>query len=48
MAKVGKPLFKKQAVMLDDHLFSLDLENWEASIATENGGVKLKLLHGTH
>ncbi len=34
--------------MLDDHLFNLDLEGWEASIAVENGRVKLKLLHGTY
>jgi putative transposase len=34
--------------MLDDHLFSLDLEGWEASIAVESGRVKLKLLHGTY
>lgn len=34
--------------MLDGHLSNLDLENWEATIATENGRVKLKLLHGTY
>jgi hypothetical protein len=34
--------------MLDDHLFSLDLESWEASIATEKGRIRLKLLHGTY
>jgi len=34
--------------MLDDHLLSVDLENWQASIATESGRIKLKLLHGTY
>jgi putative transposase len=34
--------------MLDDHLFSLDLEGWEASIATGEGRTTLKLLHGTY
>ena len=48
LAKAEKPFFKKQVVMLDDHLFSVDLENWEASIATESGRVRLKLLHGTY
>jgi putative transposase len=48
LAKAEKPFFKKQVIMLDDHLFSLDLEGWEASIAVENGRVKLKLLHGTY
>jgi putative transposase len=46
--KAEKPTFKRQVVMLDDHLFSLDLESWEASIATEKGRVRLKLLHGTY
>jgi putative transposase len=48
LAKAEKPFFKKQVVMLDDHLFSLDLKVWEASIATESGRVRLKLLHGTY
>jgi putative transposase len=48
LAKAEKSFFKKQVIMLDDHLFSLDLEGWEASIAVENGRVKLKLLHGTY
>jgi putative transposase len=34
--------------MLDDHLLSLDLEGWEASIATGEGRITLKLLHGTY
>ena len=48
LVRAEKPVFKKQTIMLDGHLFNLDLENWEATIATENGRVKLKLLHGTY
>jgi putative transposase len=48
LAKAEKPVFKKQVVMLDDHLFSLNLESWEASIAIEGGRVKVKLFHGTY
>jgi len=48
LAKAEKPYFKKQVLMLDDHLFSLDLERWEASIATEHGRIRVKLLHGTY
>jgi putative transposase len=48
LAKAEKPVFKKQVVMLDDHLFRLDLESWEASIAIEGGRIKLELLHGTY
>jgi putative transposase len=48
LAREERPYFKKQVIMLDDHLFSLDLENWEVSIATEHGRIKLKLLHGTY
>jgi putative transposase len=48
LAKAEKPVFKKKVIMLDDHLFSLDLESWETSIAVEGGRVKLKLLHGTY
>ncbi len=47
-AGVDKPIFKKDVIMLDDHVFSIDLETWEASIATENGRIKFKLLHGTY
>jgi putative transposase len=46
--KAEKPTFKKQVIMLDDHLFSLDLEGWEASIATGEERITLKLLHGTY
>jgi putative transposase len=48
LARAEKPTFRRQVAMLDDHLFSLDLESWEASIATEKGRVRLKLLHGTY
>jgi putative transposase len=48
LVKAEKPLFKKQVIMLDDHLFGLDLESWEALIAVQGGRVKLKLLHGTY
>ncbi len=48
MAKAEKPLFKKQVVMLDGHLFSINPEGWKASIATGRGRVELKLLHGTY
>jgi len=48
LARAEKPVFKKQVVMLDDHLFSLNPEGWEASIAVEGGRVKLKLLHGAY
>ena len=48
LAKAEKPVFKKQVVMLDDHLFSLNPESWEVLIAVEGGRVKLKLLHGTY
>ena len=46
--RAEKPLFKRQVVMLDDHLFSIDLEGWKTSIATESGRIKLNLLHGTY
>ena len=46
--KKGKPVFRKDVIMLDDHLFSIDLENWRASIATPNGRVEVGLLHGTY
>ena len=47
-AKGDKPVFKRDVVMLDDHLFSLNLEKWDISIATLNERVKLKLLHGKY
>ena len=47
-AKGGKPVFRKSAIMLDDHLFSLDLECWTATIAIPQGRVKFRLLHGQY
>ncbi|MHA1606111.1 MAG: RNA-guided endonuclease InsQ/TnpB family protein [Candidatus Freyarchaeota archaeon] len=47
-AKGDKPVFKRDVVMLDDHLFSINLEKRDASIATLNGRVKVKLLHGKY
>ena len=44
--KSNKPQFRKDAIMLDDHLFKLDLENWTANLSTPNGRIELKLLHG--
>ena len=46
--KADKPSFNKDTIMLDDHLFSLDLESWTASIATPRGRVKFRLLHGQY
>ena len=43
--KSDKPMFKKDVIMLDDHLFKLDLENWTVKISTPNGGAKFKLLY---
>jgi putative transposase len=48
MTKAEKPMFKKQVIMLDNHLFTLDLESWKASIATAEGRIELKLLHGSY
>lgn len=41
-----RPEFRGTAVMLDDHLFKLDLDEWEVSLATSRGRVRFKLLHG--
>ena len=46
--KKDKPLLKKYVIMLDDHLFKLDLENWIVRISTPNGRLKFKLLHGKY
>ena len=46
--KKGKPVFRKDVIMLDDHLFSIDLENWRVSIAAPNGRAEVGLLHGTY
>jgi len=47
-ARGEKPVFKRDVVMLDDHLFFINLEDWTVSIASLNGRVKLKLLHGEY
>ena len=31
------PIFRRESILLDDHLFTLDLEKWEVSIATPRG-----------
>jgi len=41
-------VFKRDVVMLDDHLFSINLDDWIVSISTPNGRAKLKLLHGNY
>jgi len=46
--KSDKPTFKKDVIMLDDHLFRLDLENWVVRISTPNGRVEFKVLHGEY
>ncbi len=41
MVRKDKPEFTKNVIMLDDHLFSIDLENWKASIATPDRRVEV-------
>jgi putative transposase len=38
----GKPVFKKQVIMLDDHLFKLDLEEGFIKLSTPSGRLKLE------
>jgi len=38
----GKPVFKKEVIMLDDHLFKLDLEKGLVKLSTPNGRVQLE------
>jgi len=47
-ARSEKPLFRRDAIMLDDHLFRVDLENWTLSLATLRGRVELGLLHSEY
>jgi len=47
-AKSDKPMFNKDVIMLDDHLFKLDLENWIVRISTPNGRIGFKVLHGEY
>ncbi len=46
--KADKPQFKRNVVMLDDHLFRLDLENWTVKIFMPSGRFDFKLLHGEY
>jgi len=46
--KTSKPLFKSDVILLDDHLFKLDLKNWIVRFSTPSGRVKLELLHGKY
>ncbi|ANF22232.1 RNA-guided endonuclease InsQ/TnpB family protein [Thermococcus piezophilus] len=38
----GKPIFKKEVIMLDDHLFKLDLEKGLIKLSTPNGRIQLE------
>ncbi|AEK71995.1 IS element ISTsi1 orfB, putative trasposase [Thermococcus sp. 4557] len=38
----GRPVFKKEVIMLDDHLFKLDLENKIIKLSTPNGRIQLE------
>ncbi|WP_297435405.1 transposase [Thermococcus sp.] len=38
----GKPVFKKEVIMLDDHLFKLDLEKGIIKLSTPNGRIQLE------
>ena len=38
----GKPVFKKEVIMLDDHLFRLDLEKGVIKLSTPKGRLNLK------
>ena len=42
------PLFKKTVIMLDDHLFRLDWERQELSLATPAGRIRIPLQYGTY
>ncbi|ALM74379.1 RNA-guided endonuclease InsQ/TnpB family protein [Thermococcus barophilus] len=38
----GKPVFRKEVIMLDDHLFKLDLEKGVIKLSTPNGRISLE------
>ncbi|MDK2854339.1 MAG: putative transposase, partial [Thermococcaceae archaeon] len=38
----GKPVFKKEVIMLDDHLFKLDLEKRIVKLSTPSGRIELE------
>ena len=42
-AESDKPMFNKGVIMLDDHLFKLDLENWVVRVSTPNGRIGFKV-----
>ncbi|ACS90787.1 MAG: IS200/IS605 family element transposase accessory protein TnpB [Thermococcus sp.] len=44
----GRPVFKKEAIMLDDHLFKLDLEKGIIKLSTPNGRITLKFYPAKH
>ncbi len=43
-----RPRFRGSVLMLDDHLFRLDLERWEARISTPRGRLAFRLMHGDY
>jgi len=44
----GKPVFKKEVIMLDDHLFRLDLEKGVIKLSTPNGRLNLEFYPAKH
>ncbi|MCD6189712.1 MAG: transposase, partial [Thermococcus sp.] len=44
----GRPVFKKEAIMLDDHLFTLDLEKGVIKLSTPSGRVSLEFYPAKH
>ena len=46
--RAEKPEFRKEVVMLDDHLFKLDLEEWRVAVSTPKGRINFRLLHGEY
>ena len=46
--KSDKPQFRKDVIMLDDHLLKLEMEKWTVRLSTPKGRIELKLLHGKY
>ena len=44
----GKPIFKKQVIMLDDHLFKLNLEEGIIKLSTPSGRLELEFYPAKH
>jgi len=44
----GKPVFRKEVIMLDDHLFKLDLEKGIIKISTPKGRITLEFYPAKH